>query len=611
MSKDMSSSVSQRLKQYQTDFIERGATFTETWTLYPNSKPTNVMIHFQGFRLPDGRMALQCEAFGAVDEQPDNIRSAEALLHTDVMITLFSFDGPPLYMNPAARRAAHDVGAALSHMFVDELDFDALMFDLEGAGEHRRVARVRTSNGLRWLDISAKQCNDAITGEPTILVTAIDVSDLKNAEDKARYLANRDQLTGCFNRSYLQHHSERFTSLGGARRALLYFDVDRFKQINDTFGHEMGDAVLIDLAARAHDLAQQQDLVVRLGGDEFVMVIQDADGDSALLRRVETVFQALSQPVQRGQTCIDCKISMGVAMFQSGDLDVNEALKRADIALYKAKNSGRHRYTFYDAAMGEAAERRYRTEAEIDRGLKRHEFILHYQPRIDVKTGETASVEGLVRWMHPDRGLVQPGEFISICEETGMIEELGRQVLDMGFAQAQTWRQDGLPTGMSLNLSPRQFEDTGLFDILQSCSNADGFVPGRIELEITESVLIGEPDLIAAKLHAITDMGFEIAIDDFGTGYSNLSYISRFPLHTLKIDRSFIAQLPKSGPIIRLILALAQQIQAKTVAEGVETQEQFDWLADHGCDQIQGFYIAKPAPVDEIPALMEQIRHRF
>ncbi len=606
MSKDMSPTVAKRLKQYQADFTARDATFTELWTLYPNGKPTSVMVQFCGFRLLDGRMAMQCEVFAEADDQPDNLRSAEALLHTDVMITLYSFSGPPLYMNPAARNASHDANAPIVQLFVDSRDFDVLMFELEGAGEHRRVARVKTSVGQRWFDISAKQCSDAISGEPAILVTAIDVSELKDARDQARYLANRDQLTGCFNRSYLQHYAAQIADTETTPRALLYFDVDRFKQINDTFGHEMGDAVLIELAARAQVYAAAQDVVVRLGGDEFVIVMEVPDDKDEFLTRVETVFRALSSPILCGATNINAKVSMGISVFEPSEFDVDAVLRQADIALYMSKNRGRNRFTFYDDAMGEAAERRSRTEAEIEKALQRREFTLHYQPRIDVKSGEIASVEGLARWMHPERGMILPGDFIPICEETGMIEALGQQVLEMGFAQSKAWLDAGVNTRLSLNISPRQFADSGLLDRLKACADTAGFTPGQIELEITESVLIGEHDGIAAKLQTITDMGFEIAIDDFGTGYSNLSYISRFPLHTLKIDRSFIAQLPHSGPIVQLIVALAEQIGAKTVAEGVETEEQYEWLAKCGCDQIQGFYVAKPAPACDIEAELTQ-----
>ena len=234
---DMSSTVAKRLKQYQADFIERDATFNEMWTLYPNGKPESVMVFFRGFRLPDGRTAMLCEAVGRADDKPENLRSAEALLHTDVMITLYEMDGPPLYMNPAARNASTRVLQNISDSFIDKDDYREMIEQMEITGEHRMIANVKTGTGPRWYDISAKQCSDAVTGDPAILVTAIDVSELKNARDKASYLADRDQLTGCYNRSYLLRHMALLEKQKSQKCALLYFDVDHFKQINDNLGH--------------------------------------------------------------------------------------------------------------------------------------------------------------------------------------------------------------------------------------------------------------------------------------------------------------------------------------------------------------------------------------
>lgn len=599
MSEGMSATVAKRLKQYQADFIERDATFNEMWTLFPNGVPTSVMVLFSGFRLLDGRMAMQCEVFGEPDDQPDNLRSVEALLHTDVMITLFSVAGPPLYMNPAARNVSHDANAALRDLFVFPQDFDVLTFGLDGGGEHHQISEMKTSGGPRWFDVSAKQCSDAVTGDPAILVTAIDVSELKMARDQARYLASRDQLTGCFNRSYLPQHIARMADASPRESALLYFDVDRFKQINDSFGHDVGDGVLVALAGCATRHTRRDDAVIRLGGDEFVIILDGAN-ETTLLARVAQLFDVLSAPTQVGTVSVNTKVSMGFAMFMPGATDLDVVLRQADIALYQAKNSGRNQYVAYDDDMGAEAELRSRTEAEIEVALERHEFELHYQPRLDLKSGQFTSVEGLARWRHPTRGLVAPDEFIPICEESGLIHALGQQVLEMGFAQAIAWHKAGLGAHLSLNISPRQFTDDQLIKTLATYAKMSDFPAHKIELEITESVLIGDQDGIAAKLQAITDMGYQISIDDFGTGYSNLSYISRFPLHCLKIDRSFIEQLPGSGPIVRLILALAQQLDVTVVAEGVETQAQFDWLKQHGCTQIQGFFVARPAPAEDV-----------
>ncbi len=608
MSQDMSPTVSKRLKQYQADFLERDAYFKEMWTLYPNGVPTSVMVVFRGFRLLDGRMAMQCEVLGQADDEPENLRSAEALLHTDVMITLYAVNGPPLYMNPAARNATDDSSKTLSNLFVDQTDYDLMMFELDGAGEHRQVAKVSSGNQERWFDLSAKQCSDAVTGEPAILLTAIDVSELKIARDKARYLADRDQLTGCYNRAFLQKFMGRLGRKGSLKSALLYFDVDRFKQINDTFGHELGDIVLRELAQRSQKAMEPKGIVVRLGGDEFVVLFENIDDDEEFMLHVERLFADISSPIFSGTTSFSVHASMGIAVFDPSQSDLDTVLRQADIALYASKKGGRNRYTVYDEEMGLAAQERVKLEYQIKEAIDNQEFLLHLQPRIDVKSGQIVSAEGLARWEHPRRGLMMPNTFIPICEETGMIEKLGQQVLEMGFDLASRWRDANIDCSLSVNISPRQFANDRMMDALRAYSEQPGFPHGKIELEVTETVLIGDHHDIAARLQRITDMGYQVAIDDFGTGYSNLSYISRFPLNCLKIDRSFVSQLPASGPIIRLILALGKQIGATIVAEGVETKEQYDWLCEHDCDQIQGYWVARPAPLEAFEALFNKMQ---
>lgn len=605
MSVDMTATVATRLKQYQADFTAHDAVFTELWTLFPNGTPTTIKIQFSGFRLLDGRMAMQCEALGDTDQNPDNLRSTEALLHTDVMISLFGADGPALYMNPAARKVVLDANSTLRQIFICQSEYDVIAAQLRDTGEHRLIAEMLTKNGNRWFDISAKKCDDAATGEPAVLVTAIDVTELKLTRDQARFLANRDQLTGCYNRSYLLEHISALARKGARHIALLYFDVDRFKQINDTFGHVIGDQVLIELSDRAIDRAQEGDIVVRLGGDEFVVVVNLVDPDKGRARAAQ-FFDDLSQPLDVGPDAISAKVSIGVSVFNPAQTEIETALRQADIALYLAKNAGRNRFLFYDEKMGAEIEARKRIEAEIDVALSEHQFDLHYQPRLDVRTGKITAVEGLARWRHPSRGLVLPDDFIPICEDTGLIHALGRQVLEMGFSQAIEWHKAGLDLCLSLNISPRQLLGSDLMSTLKAHADRPDFPTHKIELEITERALIEDQEGAAVQLQAISDLGFKISIDDFGSGYSNLAYISRFPLNCLKIDRSFIGQWPTSGPIIRLILALAQQLDVNVVAEGVETQAQFDWLRDEGCTQIQGFLVGKPVSADDLLPLLHK-----
>ena len=596
---DMSVTVEKRLKQCQADFERNDSKFTELWTLYPNGEPKGLMVMFSGFRLADGRMGMQCETVADADSMPQNLRSAEALVHTDVMITLFSKDGPPLYLNPAARNAFGGLITDLVEIFDEPQACDHLLMQVELVGEHRQVLKMKTALGTRWHDISAKSCLDSVTGAPAILMTAIDVSDLKEARDTARYLADRDQLTNVYNRAYLQ------TQLAGLQNtlpnttcALVFFDVDRFKLINDRHGHEAGDTVLKQIATRSRATLNAGDLIARLGGDEFVVLIKGVTDRVELNAKISMLRRAIRQPIVHDKTRVDVTVSVGVSTFVTRAGDLSDVLREADIALYAAKQAGRDCVTHFTPTMGAAVKAREQLEIELKQAVQEQQFVLYYQPRLDIKTGRIIGAEGLVRWHHPTRGIIAPGAFISICEEIGLIEDLGRQVLEMGCAQAIEWQKSGRDLNISLNVSPRQFSDPDFIQTLMQLSELRDFPRGKVELEITENVLIGESDRIAERLRSITEMGYSIAIDDFGTGYSNLSYISRFPLTCLKIDRSFVMQLPKSGPIVQLILTLGQQVGASVVSEGVETEEQLRWLVENRCDEAQGFFITKPLPRD-------------
>jgi len=596
---DMSPTVVRRLRQYQSAFVKIDAKFTEQWTFYPNNTPKNVMVTFSGFPLNNGRMAMQCEVISQAHQTPQNLRSAEALLHTDVMIMLFSKGGPPTYLNPAAQNAFKTPMADFSNLLVDKTICEKLHTQVELVGAYQTVTKVNTIDGQRWFDLSAKTCLDAVTGKPAILLTAFDVSELKVARDTANRLANRDQLTDLYNRAYLHKFFETLSKQQDTMNyAAIFFDVDRFKLINDRHGHEAGDTVLKHIANQCRGAIGPNDLVARLGGDEFVIIISGAKSRAALDARISDLRLAISRPVFHEQSQVEVEISIGITTFSPRTATFADVLRKADIALYASKTNGRNKATYFTQEMGDAARARDQIEVELKQALKNGEFELFYQPRLDITSNKIIGAEGLVRWNHPHRGIVMPNDFIAICEETGMIDDLGRIVLELGCRQAIEWDRLGLDIEVSLNVSPRQFSDKALLGTLRYFARLPGFPIGRIELEITENALIGDHDAIAEKLKVITALGYRIAIDDFGSGYSNLSYISRFPLSCLKIDRSFIDQLPKSGPIVNLIVTLGQQLGATVVSEGVETQDQLDWLSSNNCNQAQGYLIARPMPLD-------------
>jgi len=607
MSRDMSPTVAKRLQQYQSDFLKDDTTFTELWTLYPNGSPQSVMVVYRGFRLDDGRMAMMCEVVSQREDEPQNLRSAEALLHTDVLIMLFDQTGPALYLNPAARNTIGGADRQISDLFLHQRELNDLLASLAAEGEQRHLTRLRTVDGDSWFDLTIKRCSDAATGLPAVLITAIDVSELKEARDTARYLADRDQLTNLHNRSYLQDVLASFENSGQAQgMTVIVFDVDRFKHINDRFGHPAGDTVLRQIAIRTRAVLKPQDLVARLGGDEFVIVLKDDLTADEVASRIALIRKAIRRPILHGETRLVATISVGVSRVTATSPSFSKVMREADIALYRSKSGGRDSVTVFDEEMGQAVTAREQLEIALKQAIAQQEFELHYQPRLDLTTGRIVGAEGLVRWNKPDAGLVMPNDFIKVCEETGLIDELGQIVLQLGCAQAVAWHRAGLDLSVSVNVSPRQFSDPDFVKSLaENAAHAD-FPRDKIELEITENVLIGNPVEIAEKLRTISAMGYHIAIDDFGTGYSNLSYITEFPLTCLKIDRRFVDQLPASGPIVQLILTLAQQIGATVVSEGVETREQLAWLIDHNCTQAQGFLITKALPPDAFEAFLTE-----
>lgn len=595
-----------RLSQYQDAFLSCDASFREVWTLYPAGVPVHLLLWFCGFPLPDGRLALQVEVIGEANLDTESQRSVEALMHTDVLVMLFAIEGQLLYANPAAQAQLPGPLTNFTDMFVDRADHVLMMFELDRAKRYREIAQVRTAIGTCWYDISAKLCTDAATGNTAVVVTANDVTALKTARDQARFNAERDQLTGCFNRLYLKRYFERRQRHEKVHGGLLCFDVDRFKSINDTFGHHAGDTVLKAITERAQHAVGQNALIARLGGDEFVILVDPITSEANFQDFVEALRRSITQPVCYGDTQLKTTISLGATLFDQQDRTLETVLRRADIALYESKQNGRDRCSFFTQALGEAVAARERFEADLQRALNEDEFLLHFQPRIDLRSREVVSAEALLRWAHPVRGLLLPADFLPTCEETGLIHALGRKVLEMAATQVRQWDLDGRNLGLSLNVSSRQFDHPKFPELLGEIAERPDVPHDRIELEISENLLLGGSQKRIRELNRITGLGYRLAIDDFGAGYSSLSHITRVPLQSLKIDRSFLRQLPASAPIVELILSLAEQLNATAVAEGVETSDQIEWLAERDCQQVQGYLMASAMPADAFEAVLDK-----
>jgi diguanylate cyclase (GGDEF)-like protein len=444
-----------------------------------------------------------------------------------------------------------------------------------------------------------------------VLAAAI---ERRRSEAETRHQALHDPLTGLPNRALfkdrLQHALARNRRSGGTL-AVLFLDVDNFKVVNDSLGHEAGDGLLCALAPRLAECVRSGDTVARFGGDEFVLLCEDISDEQEALEIAERVKQCFARPlpIAGGEHFVTA--SIGVAMPTPGHDSSDSLLRDADAAMYQAKQRGRARFELFDSAMRATAVKRLQTEAELRHALERDELRLVYQPVIDLETGRMVAVEALVRWEHPERGMVSPADFIPVAEESGLIVPLGRWVIREAARKAAHWRRMAAagenPLVVSVNLSARQMSEPELVPTVAEIIREFDVDPPQLALEITETVLVEDTVSAADTLHELQALGVKLVLDDFGTGYSSLGYVKRFPLSFLKLDRSFVAELGKSqrdAAIISAIVDLSRALDARVVAEGVETEDQLRRVRALGCDLAQGFLFARPLPPDEIDGLL-------
>ena len=433
------------------------------------------------------------------------------------------------------------------------------------------------------------------------------------AEDALRFVATHDALTGLPNR--VMFHQRLEHAIAQARRhgrqlAVLFIDLDRFKVINDTLGHEFGDTLLRDVAQRLLQNLRASDTVARLGGDEFVVLLEEVPAPMYVAGVAQKLIAALTQGFALAGKEYHVSASIGVSTYpQDGDSAAG-LLKNADIAMYRAKEQGRNTFQFYAAEQNVHTVERLTLESGLRRALERGQLVLHYQPQVELASGRITGVEALVRWQHPELGLLPPASFIAIAEETGLIVPIGQWVLHAACATLRDWRDAGLASlRMSVNLSPRQFMHEGLIGDIEAVLRASGVPAERLELELTEGMVMQDPERAVGLLREMRAIGVSIAIDDFGTGHSSLAYLKRFPVDNLKIDRSFIADIPADrgdSAITQAIIAMAHSLELKVIAEGVENDAQHEFLRAHGCDEYQGYYFSKPLPEGQARALVER-----
>ena len=481
---------------------------------------------------------------------------------------------------------------------------------------HYRV--VLPDGSVRHVDSQGEVTSDGPEAGGWISGTLQDVTDQAHAKARIHYLASYDSLTGLANRRLFQDQLARSVAAARTRGHLLgvlFMDLDRFKKINDSLGHAAGDQLLqtVSERLRAHvrgsDVVGRIDIdepaaISRLGGDEFTILLGKLEQPEDAGDVARRILRAIPEVIDLGGHSVSLSASIGIAIYPFDGEDVETLIKHADAAMYAAKEQGRDNFQFFSSRINASALRKVALEGKLRDAIARGELRVHYQPRLDLSTGHICAVEALVRWTHPDLGVVSPREFIPLAEETGLITPIGEWVMRTSCAQACLWQAQGLaPIPISVNVSPRQFAEADMRGVVGRILRETGLLPKYLELELTESLLLQDDDATAVVLRDLRAMGVAVALDDFGTGYSSLSYLARFPLDTLKMDRCFVRDVdhdPAAAGVAKAVIAIGHCLGARVVAEGVDTFEQERFLRDHGCDELQGFLLSGALPPDEV-----------
>jgi len=456
---------------------------------------------------------------------------------------------------------------------------------------------LAASDGTRIpVDINLRLIN--IGGQKKFLALGRDIRDKKKAEKAIQHMAFHDALTGLPNRWYIQSFMlEYFLETSQEKLGVILLDLDHFKVINDSMGHEAGDSLLIDVAGRLRGVCRDGMIAARFGGDEFIVLIPNINSREAALAASNEIFLALEQPFFIGKQKVIVTASIGISISPEDGGELNELLRNADLAMYRSKENGRNCCRLYDSSLNDKAVERLAKEIALHQALEKGELLLHYQPKLNVKTKEVYGFEALLRWRKGGK-LLYPNRFIEVAEETGLIVQIGEWVLREACRQCKEWHKQGMEKiSVSVNLSPRQFQRQDLGRLIMEILEESSLPADKLELELTESAVMKDPEQAARVLGQLKMLGVSIAIDDFGTGFSSLSYLNRFPIDVLKIDRSFIKNLEwdeANASISSSVISLGQSLKLKIVAEGVESRGQLSFLEEHSCDFVQGYYISRP-----------------
>ncbi len=466
-----------------------------------------------------------------------------------------------------------------------------------------------------WITASYRPQFDSKGNVSGVIGKILDLTDRKRAEQQMEYQSYHDALTGLANRRLFQEHLTLALALAQRKRrpvAVLFLDLDNFKVVNDSLGHTLGDSLLREIATRLKNSVREGDVVARVGGDEFTIVLQELEKKEDAASMAQRVLRIIAEPIDIDGQRLYITASVGITVYPDDGEDAETLLTNADNAMYRAKAVGRNCYEMSTQELSRSMQERLTLESGLHQAMERNEFEVYYQPQIDIRTNRIVGMEALLRWRHPERGLMSPGSFLSVAEERGFIVLIGDWVLRTALHQARAFRDLGFPDfRVAVNLSARQFRELSLVDGIESAIKQARIEPECLELEITESVAMENVDLTFKVLERLRRTGISIAIDDFGMGHSSLSYLKRFPIDCLKIDRNFVEDLPdrfEDAAIVRSVIELAQGLNLRVVAEGVETKPQLDFLREHGCREVQGFYFGFPVPAPQFQETLSQTR---
>jgi diguanylate cyclase (GGDEF)-like protein/PAS domain S-box-containing protein len=606
-------------RPFEVEYRLKLADGTEKW----------VLERGVAFRDRHGRRMLE----GFVEDVTDRRRAIEALanaesryrsIYENTVEGIFqtSLEGRFLSANPALARIygyespeelIASLDAAGRQLYVDpnrRADFERLIRETGSVTQFESQV-YRRDGSIIWISENARAVR-ADDGRVLFYEgTVEDITERKRYQAELEFQANHDSLTGLPNRSLLEdrlRQSIGYAHRDGALVAVCFIDLDRFKVINDSLGHVSGDEVLVRVARRLRGALREIDTIARQGGDEFVVVLAHQPSVESVIDVVERMIDEVGQPftIDGRELYVTC--SVGIALYPNDGTDAGVLLRNADAAMYSAKERGRNTFQFYAPTMNAFALERLALEGSLRRATEREEFEVHYQPRVDLRTRRIVGMEALVRWRTPELGLVPPAKFIPVAEEANLIGAIGEQVLRAACRQARDWIGQGFAgIAVSVNLSARQFRHGHLVRTIERVLAETGLEPAHLELELTESTIMGHGQEFVAMLAALKRLGVRVAIDDFGTGYSNLSYLSRFPIDALKIDRSFVSDVARDQQhalLAKAVISLGHSLRLKVVAEGVETAEQLDFLRHHGCDEVQGYYFSRPVPAEEFGRLL-------